>query len=175
MRDDRQGEPDLAILDLSLPDGHGLEVLKDLHASHPKLRLLIFSMHDENLYGERALKSGAHGYVSKDESPDGVIDAIRRVLDGEIAISPRLASRMLKAAVSAGASERPAMERLSDRELEIFQLMGGGLGTKEIADRLHLGVKTVETFRARIKRKLDIHSISELIALAARSMAMSRL
>ncbi|HYR57860.1 MAG TPA: response regulator transcription factor [Chthoniobacteraceae bacterium] len=168
-------QPDLAIIDLSLPDGHGLEVLKDLRSTHPELRVLVFSMHDENLYGERALKSGAHGYVMKDESPESVLRAIRRVLSGEIAVSPRLANRMLKSAVSGGTGERTSIESLSDRELEIFQLMGGGLETKEIASRLHLGIKTIETFRARIKRKLGIGSISELIALAARSMAMSRL
>lgn len=163
--------PDLAIIDLSLRVSHGLEVIKSIRAVHPRLRLLVFSMHDEMIYAERTLHAGAQGYVMKHESPEQLLEAIRLVLEGEIAVSPRIASRVLKAGAARRAPDRHGIERLSDRELEIFQLMGRGLDTKEIATRLGIGIKTVETFRTRIKGKLGIASMSELIAQAAHWIA----
>lgn len=159
--------PDVAIIDLSLRHGHGLDVIKMLHTKHPEIRLLVFSMHDETVFGERALHSGAHGYVMKHEPPERIVDAIREVLGGKSAISSRLQQRLIRGAASRR-SNRLATERLSNREMEVFQFMGQGLATKEIAARLQRQTKTIETFRARIKRKLGVGTISELIACAAR-------
>jgi DNA-binding NarL/FixJ family response regulator len=162
--------PDLAIVDLSLPDGHGLDLIRDIHLRHPEVRLLVFSMHDEQTYGERALLSGAQGYVMKDESPDHVLGAIRKVLSGQISISPHLSERLLQSAASGRhmMSKKPPMERLSNRELEVLEWMGQGLSVKDIAQRLHRSAKTIETHRQRLKDKLQIKSNSELIAHAAR-------
>lgn len=161
-------QPDLVLLDLSLPDGHGLDLAKDIHATDPDVRVLIFSMHDEQLYGERALRAGARGYVMKHESPERVIQAMRQVLAGEIAVSPDLTREMLKTASRKnGSGKLPSLDLLSDRELEVFHLIGTGLTTKEIADKLRRGVKTIETHRLRLKEKLGIKSHAELIARAA--------
>jgi DNA-binding NarL/FixJ family response regulator len=162
-----KSEPDVCILDLSLPDGHGLELLKNLHARYPELRIVVFTMHEENLYGERVLQAGARGYITKHETADAVLNAIRRVLNGEIAVSPTMATRLVRTAIRQDQTPRTGVERLSDRELEIFQLLGRGMDTKEIAGQLKRSVKTVETFRGRIKKKLSIRTLSELIAQAA--------
>jgi DNA-binding NarL/FixJ family response regulator len=164
--------PDLAVVDLSLPNGHGLDLIREIHALHPEVLLLVFSMHDEQTYGERALLSGAQGYVMKDESPDAVLAAIRKVLHGQISISAHLSERlMLTAARGRGQQARkPAMERLSNRELEVLEWMGQGMSIKAIAQRLNRSAKTIETHRQRLKDKLQIRSNSELIAHAARWM-----
>jgi DNA-binding NarL/FixJ family response regulator len=160
--------PDLVVVDLSFPSGHGLDLIKDIHARHPQVRLLVFSMHDENIYGERALLAGAQGYVMKDESPEQVLAAIRKVLAGKIAISANLSNRMLQTAVGdRGMSAKPAMERLSNRELEVFEMIGRGMNTREIATSLRRSAKTVETHRLRLKVKLQITANSELIVKAA--------
>jgi len=164
-------EPELVILDLSMAEGHGLELTAEIHDKFPSIRLLVFSMHDESLYGERALRSGAHGYVMKDEEPDQLVTAVRRVLAGEVAISPRLAGIMLKSIPREGRSV--GLAKLSDRELEIFRMIGSGLATKEIAARLHRGIKTIETHRLRMKEKLSIATNAELIAKAASWLATS--
>lgn len=169
-----QYQPHLAILDMSLPDGHGLELIKDIHSRHPEVRMLVFSMHDENLYGERALRAGAQGYLMKHEPPEKVHDAVRRVLAGKMAVSDELAQRLLNNLTTPRPTQASGIERLSDRELEIFQLLGQGLGTKEIADRLTRSVKTVETYRQRIKEKLGIGSAPELVAKAAHWVAQNR-
>ena len=161
--------PDIAVVDLTLPNGHGLDLIRELHARHPSLRLLVFSMHDEQTYGERALLLGAQGYVMKDESPDRVIEAILDVLAGRISVSPNLSYRLLQTA-SGGrrpGATKPPLERLSNRELEILEWIGQGLSVKIIAQRLHRSVKTVETHRQRLKDKLHIKSNPELIAQAA--------
>jgi DNA-binding NarL/FixJ family response regulator len=160
--------PDLAVLDINLPDGHGLELIKEIHARDPKIRLLVFSMHDENLYGERVLRAGAQGYLMKNESPDKIIDSIRRILDGKLAVSEELSHRLLSEATQRSRSKGPGMEQLSDRELEVFELIGQGLDTKEIAHRLKRGVKTIDTYCLRIKEKLKIGTMSELVARASR-------
>jgi DNA-binding NarL/FixJ family response regulator len=162
--------PDLAIVDLSLPNGHGLDLIKEVHARHPKIRLLVFSMHDEQVYGERALLSGAQGYVMKDVSPDEVMEAIRNVLAGKISVSVPLSRQLVLTAAAGGRrarAKRPPMERLSNRELEILGWLGQGMSVKAIAERLHRSSKTVETHRQRLKVKLHIKSNSELIAHAA--------
>jgi DNA-binding NarL/FixJ family response regulator len=163
----KRHRPDLAIVDLTLPDGHGLELLKEIRALYPKVRLLVFSMHDEIIYGERTLLAGAQGYVMKDAPPETLLAAIRSVLAGKIAVSPDLSERMLRSAARSR-TPKPPMERLSDRELEVFELIGRGVSTKEIADRLHRSVKTIETHRQRLKTKLQIKGHAELIAQAAR-------
>jgi len=170
MREVTMHHPDLAVVDLSLPNGHGLDLIKDLHARFPDVRLLVFSMHDEQTYGERALLSGAQGYVMKDESPDEVLAAIRKVLSGRISISAHLSARLAEAAASArGAKARKLpMERLSNRELEVLEWMGQGKSVKAIALRLERSAKTIETYRQRLKDKLNIETNSELIAHAAR-------
>lgn len=161
--------PDLVVVDLALPNGHGLDLIKELHARYPAMRLLVFSMHDEQTYGERALLSGAQGYVMKDESPDHVLEAIRDVLAGKISVSPKLSSRLLQTATGGRRllAKKPPMERLSDRELEVLEWIGQGLSVKTIAQRLHRSAKTIETHRQRLKDKLHIKSNSELIAQAA--------
>lgn len=160
-------QPDLVILDLVLPDGHGLDLAKDIHALYPEVRLLIFSMHEEHLYCERSLRAGASGYVMKHEPSDYVIKSIRDVLAGEVVVSPRLTKQMLQTARKPGASRLPSLESLTDRELEVFHLIGAGMATKEIAERLHRGVKTIETHRLRLKQKLGVKSHTELVAKAA--------
>jgi DNA-binding NarL/FixJ family response regulator len=165
--------PDLAIIDLSIPDGHGLDLAKDIHSQHPEIALLIFTMHDDGLYGERALRSGARGYVMKHEKPERILSAIRLLLKGEVVVSPQLAGQLLKSATAGKGSPVPSIERLSDRELEILQMIGSGLETKEIAVRLRRGIKTIETHRLRLKEKLSISSNSELIAKAASWVALA--
>lgn len=162
-----QTHPDLAIVDISLPDAHGLELIKDIHARFPQLRMVVFSMHDEELYGERALRAGARGYVTKNEPPGRIVQAVREVFAGRLAVSDALAQKLLSAMHSSNASTSSNIELLSDRELEVFQLLGQGVGTREIAERLNRGVKTIETYRTRIKEKLAVTSASELIVRAA--------
>lgn len=163
--------PDIAIVDINLPDGHGLELIKEIHARDPEVRLLVFSMHDEHLYGERVLRAGAQGYLMKSESPEKIIEAIHRVLAGRLAVSDELSNRLLADATRQGRSKATAMQQLSDRELEVFELIGQGLGTKDIANRLNRGVKTIDTYRLRIKEKLQVGTATELVAKAARWVA----
>jgi DNA-binding NarL/FixJ family response regulator len=157
-------EPDLAIVDISLPTMGGLELIKHMQALYPDMRTLVVSRHDEALYAERAIRAGARGYVMKLEAGDLIVQAVRRVLSGGIYVSEEINERLLLGL----ASGRPQLtqsplEVLSDRELEVFELTGRGLGTREIAERLHLSVKTVESYRARIKDKLSLKSASELM------------
>lgn len=162
-------KPDLALVDLTLPDKGGIELIKDLKAVEPKLRMLVVSMHDEALYAERALRAGAAGYIMKVEGGRKLLAAIRRVLAGEIYVSEAIASRILR-----GVSGQPAdaarsqVEDLSDRELEVFRLFGAGISTRKIGERLHLSAKTIEAHRSNIKTKLGISTASELISYAAR-------
>lgn len=166
--------PDLAIVDINLPDGHGLELIKEIHVIDPGLRLLVFSMHDERLYGERVLRAGAHGYLMKSEAPEKIIDAIHRVLSGRLAVSEELSQRILSETTSRKPSKESGIQQLSDRELEVFELLGQGLSTKEIAGRLNRSVKTIDTYRLRIKEKIQIGSANELVAKAARWVAENK-
>ena len=144
-------------------------MIKTTRARYPDLPALVLSMHDESLYGERALRAGAMGYLMKKEASDRILTAIRQVLNGEIYASEALQTRLLQEIVDSGSSltEDP-IDRLSNRELEIFQLIGQGRGTRQIADELHVSVKTVETHRQHIKRKLGLVSASELVRHAVR-------
>ena len=157
-------ELDLVVTDVSLPGMSGLELTKHLTAVRPELPVLVISRHDEALYAERALRAGAKGYVQKLEDPDVIVAAVRRVLRGGIHVSPDIADRLLQG-ISGGtnlAKESPAGV-LSDRELEVFEMTGRGIATREIAERLHLSVKTVESYRARIKEKLGLQTAAELM------------
>lgn len=160
-------KPDVAIVDISLSDRSGIELIKDIKVRSPALPVLALSMHDEVLYAERALRAGAKGYVMKQEATEKVMSAIRRVLHGEIALSEKMATRMLAQLVTAkpGGSGSP-VERLSDRELEIFMMIGKGIGTREIAEKLFLSIKTVEAHREHIKEKLNFRSGAELLRYA---------
>lgn len=160
-------KPDLAIVDISLKDSDGIQLVKNLKARYPDLLTLVLSLHDEGLYAERALRAGASGYVMKQSPLATVLTAIRKVLDGGIYVSEKIADHMLAQASGAKSARSVSpIERLSDREREVFRKIGQGLGTKEIADQLHLSFKTVETYRAHIKIKLQIANAAEMIQKA---------
>ena len=160
----RQTPIDLAIVDLTLKDISGLDLIKQLKASMPKLKTLVLSMHDENLYAERALRAGAGGYIMKQEDSKVLVGAIRTVMTGEIYLSKEIASKMIgKMTGSTGSDELTPVQRLSDRELEVFELLGKGLGTRQIADRLCISIKTVQAHREHIKGKMKISNASELV------------
>jgi DNA-binding NarL/FixJ family response regulator len=162
-----QTRPDIVIADISLKESHGLELIKDLQVRCPSLPVLVLSMHDESLYAERVLRAGAKGYITKQEATKKILQAIRQVLDGQIYISEKMASRMVSKMVTGRAEEgKSAIERLTDRELEVFSLIGKGQGTRRIASELHLGIKTVESYRARIKEKLDLKDGTQLLQQA---------
>jgi DNA-binding NarL/FixJ family response regulator len=162
-------QPDIAIVDISLASGSGIELIKDIKSSHARVAVMVLSMHDELLYAERALRAGAGGYIMKSEATQKVIQAIRAVLGGEIYVSPRVASLMAQKFVGgkAGKTNFP-IEQLSDRELEVFQLLGCGYSTRQISEHLHVGFKTVQGYSARIKEKLNLANINELMREAIR-------
>lgn len=158
-------EPDLAVVDISLPGMSGMELIKHLQARKPDLATLVVSRHDESLYAERAIRAGAKGYIMKLEAGEVIVKAVRRVLNGGIYVSDEINERLLLSMATGGkerVSQSP-LEVLSDRELEVFELTGRGEGTRDIAERLHLSVKTVESYRARIKNKLNLESATELM------------
>ena len=160
--------PDLAIVDLSLGESAGLELLKSLQRIHPSVPLLVLSMHDESLYAERAFRAGARGYINKRESAQRVVEAIRRVLAGKLYISEKAAEILASRTRSGSRAERPAIERLSDRELEVFEKLGQGVGTRQIAEDFRVSIKTVQAYCARIKEKLNVGSATELLREAMR-------
>lgn len=156
--------PDIAIIDISLKQGNGLELVKRLRARDEALRIVVWSMYPESLYAERILHAGAMGYVNKGSETGEIMRAIRAVLAGKVYLSEELSAKLLGRVVGgAKAAERSAIESLSDRELEAFRLMGEGLNTEKIARQMHVSPKTVETYRARIKEKLGLSNITELI------------
>jgi DNA-binding NarL/FixJ family response regulator len=157
-------KPDILILDISLNGPDGLELLKNIRITSPRLPVLVLSMHDESIYAERALRAGANGYIMKQEATEKVLVALRRLLSGEIHVSDRIANNMLRHYVrGANVSEHSSVSDLSDRELEVFRLIGEGQGTRQIAEALHLSVKTVESYQAHIKEKLSLRSARELV------------
>jgi len=155
--------PDLVIMDITLKGSHGLELLKNLKAQHPKLPVLVLSMHDESLYAERMVRAGAMGYLIKQEATRNILTAIRKVLAGEVYLSERMAARLMRNLVGNQPNPASLTDSLSDRELEVFQMIGRGLGTRRIAEELKVGVKTVESYRARIKEKLRLSDGDELL------------
>jgi len=168
-------QPDLLIVDVSLEGPDGLDLLKTVRLRDPALPVLVLSMHDESLYAERALRAGARGYIMKQAATEGLLGAIRRILGGDIYVSDRVASRMLQQFTGrATPTERSPVEGLSDRELEVFRMIGQGHGTREIADLLHLSVKTVESYQAHIKEKMSLKNSRELVQHAVRWVSNER-
>src|ERR1700680_2373936 len=156
--------PDVLIVDISLNGPDGLDLLKNIRTTHPALPVLILSMHDESIYAERALRAGANGYIMKQEATEKVLVAVRRILNGEIYVSDRVANKMLKHYITgSGTLRNSSIGDLSDRELEVFRLIGEGHGTRQISKELHLSIKTVESYQAHIKEKLSLRSARELM------------
>ena len=156
--------PDVALVDISLKGGNGLELIKNIKARWPDLPLLVLSMHDETLYAERALRAGSLGYIMKEEAIDKVLTAIRHVIAGEIFLSDRMKGRMLNQLVGGRIKQgTSSIDNLSDRELEVFRLIGEGRGTRQIAEELRLSVRTVEAYREYIKDKLNLKNGTELV------------
>ena len=161
--------PDMVVVDISLKETSGIELIKDIKTQYPHLPVLALSMHDESLYAERALRAGAKGYIMKAEATEKVITAIHKVMSGELYVSDRMAAKMVRKLVGSGpAIGTSPIDRLSDRELEVFLLIGQGRGTRQIAEKLHLSIKTIETYRAHMKEKLNLENAAELLQYAIR-------
>jgi DNA-binding NarL/FixJ family response regulator len=159
----KEDQPDLAIIDISLAEENGLDLVKEIAINHSGLPVLVLSLHDESVWAERAIRAGARGYVMKKEASESVISAIRNILDGKIHVSPSMMAHLLdKFQGNPDAQGAPTVDVLTDRELEVFRLIGSGLSTREIAERMRLGIKTIGTYRDRIKQKLCIKSATEL-------------
>jgi DNA-binding NarL/FixJ family response regulator len=157
-------KPDVALIDISLNGASGIELLKNIKVRFPRLKMLVLSMHDESVYAHRALRAGASGYIMKQEGTEKVLLALRKVLHGEVYLSDRLGNRLLHTLVNGRAPLTSSpVEELSDCELEVFNLIGQGHGTRPIAERLHLSIKTIESHRAHIKQKLNLQNASELV------------
>jgi DNA-binding NarL/FixJ family response regulator len=157
-------KPDILVVDISLNGPDGLDLLKDVRTRYPELPVLILSMHDESIYAERALRAGAQGYIMKQEATEKVLVALRRILSHEIYVSERIANRMLQRYIgSPSAGSSSSIADLTDRELEVFRLIGEGHSTRQIAEELHISVKTVESYQAHIKEKLSLRSARELV------------
>ncbi len=164
-----KAKPDLAVIDLLLKSSSGLELIKDLHARWPRLLILVVSMQDEVLYAERVLRAGARGYITKQQATRNILAAIRRVLDGGVYLTDKMASSVLsRLARNPEAIPDSIADLLSDRELQVFELTGIGLSTRAIAERLHVDLRTVETYRGRIREKLKLEDSSALLQLAIR-------
>lgn len=160
--------PDVAVIDVALKTSSGIELIKRLRSRHEHLRMIVWSMYGEDLYAERALGAGASGYITKEQATDKIVDAIRHVLEGKIYLSPAMSERLLRryvGPVARGPRDSP-IDTLSDRELEVFRLIGQGIKTAEIAARLHLSIKTVETYRDRIRAKLELGDGAKLVLRA---------
>ena len=169
-------KPDIIIVDISLHGPDGLDLLKSVRAKDPGLPVLVLSMHDESIYAERSLRAGANGYIMKQEATENVLVALRRILNHEVYVSPEVANKMLQRFVSARTAhgKHSALDELSDRELEVLRLMGEGLGTRQIADALHLSVKTVESYQAHLKDKLALKNSRELVQYAVQWVITSK-
>jgi DNA-binding NarL/FixJ family response regulator len=167
--------PDVAIIDIALKSGSGLDLIKRVKARDESIRLLVWSMYSETHYAERALRAGALGYITKEQATEKIIEAIRRVLAGKVYLSEPMAEQLLGRAVGGGGEQltRPLLATLSDRELEVFRLIGEGLDTTQIAAQMRLSPKTVETYRARIKEKLHLTSSRELLRQAVQWLGQS--
>jgi DNA-binding NarL/FixJ family response regulator len=162
-------QPDLVLADITLPGRNGIELIKDIQAVVSGMAVLVISMHDEAIYAERVLRAGGRGYIMKQEGGEKLMQAIRQVLSGQIFVSETISARILELFSGHGAHlSKTPLERLTDREFEVFQLVGRGLGRREIAQELHMSVRTAEVHRANIKKKLEHKSSSELIRFAVR-------
>jgi DNA-binding NarL/FixJ family response regulator len=168
----RKFKPDLVLVDMALPDKDGLELIKDIQALHPGLPVLAMSMQDESLYAARVLRAGGRGYVMKAEGTERLAGAIRTVLSGQVALSPRMSAKILESMVGpAGKTGEGPEAKLTDRELEVLRLFGEGWSTEEISNRLHLSPKTVDVHRAHIKEKLDLKTMPEFLRFAIQWVA----
>jgi DNA-binding NarL/FixJ family response regulator len=157
-------QPDIVITDITLKKGDGIDLVKRLVARDKDVRVLVWSMHSENQYAERALRAGARGYITKEQATQQIMEAIRQVMAGKVYLSPAMAEKLLRRTVDGGKTlDRSPIDALTDRELEVLRLIGEGVKTQEIAERLHISVKTVETHRDRIKKKLNLKDGTELI------------
>jgi DNA-binding NarL/FixJ family response regulator len=164
-----KNKPDVVLTDLTMPGRSGLEFIKDLVAADPAITILVVSMHDEVVYAERALRAGARGYIMKEAGGEALLAAIRRVLGGEVYVSPRMSTRILEAlSTRKPRGSTSPIENLTDREFEIFQLIGQGKSTRDIAGQLHLSTKTVDVHRSHLKEKLDLKDVTALIRHAVR-------
>jgi DNA-binding NarL/FixJ family response regulator len=162
-------QPEIAIVDISMEGGSGLELIKNIRANYPNVVVIVLSMHDEAIYAERSLRAGARGYIMKREATKRVLEAIRCVLGGKLYMSDKMAMMMAEKFVDGRPkTEGSVVEKLSDRELEVFQLLGRGYNTRQIADELHVSFKTVQSFCARIKEKLNFSNAAELLREAVR-------
>ena len=160
-------KPDVAIIDITLQGTNGIELIKNIVAQWPELPILVLSMHDESLYAERALRAGSKGYVMKQEATEKLTGALRRILNGQIYVSEKLADKMMRKAIDGKAMQDSSpVSVLSDRELEVLQLIGQGHGTRQIAEDLNLSVKTIESHRAHIKEKLNLKTAPEMVRFA---------
>lgn len=168
----KQLTPDVALVDLMLKGASGTDLIKSLKSRHQSIPILVLSMHDEAVYAERALRAGAHGYIMKEEATSQVLTALRKVLQGDVYVSDRMVSRILRRMV--GGAHGGGIDSLSDRELEVFQWIGRGLSVSEIAERLQVSPKTVETYRAHIKEKLKLANSAEVMRFAVQWLAHER-
>jgi DNA-binding NarL/FixJ family response regulator len=157
-----RAKPDLVLVDLSLKTGHGIELIEKIKARNSQIKTLVSSMHDETLFAERVLRAGAMGYITKQEPPEMLLKAIRQVLRGELYLSPRMTSRLLRRVAEGGATREDPVQTLSNREVEVYEMIGQGLTIQQIAQRLHLSPKTVETHREKVKQKLNVKNSAEL-------------
>lgn len=163
----RMTKPDIAIVDITLRGSSGLELIKDLKAQEIEVPVLVLSMHDEELYAERVLRAGAKGYISKHEATTTLAEAIEQVVHGEVYLGGKMTAQVLKRMAGGKAGKLGGLELLADRELEVFQMIGKGYNSRRIAEQLHLGESTIETYRARIKDKLGLRDAAELYTRAA--------
>ena len=161
-------KPDMVIVDISLKEKNGLELIKDIKVQYPDLPTLALSMHHESLYAERVLRAGARGYIMKQQATENIIKAIHNILNGQIYVSDKMTEKIMYKLMGRrkDKAEASTAEILSDRELEVFLLIGKGHGTSQIADRLYLSVKTIESYRAHIKEKLSLSNATELLQYA---------
>jgi DNA-binding NarL/FixJ family response regulator len=166
--------PDVAIVDISLKNSNGIDLIRRIKDRNVSVRILVWSMYPENLYAERVLRAGAHGYLNKGQATHHVLEAVRAILQGQVYVSAQLANRLLYQVVGRKPAQRLTIDSLSDRELEAFQLLGEGMTTELIAERMHVSPKTIETYRARIKEKLGISNRTELIQRAAQWVVESK-
>lgn len=161
-------QPDVVVVDISLESGSGMELLKSIKAVHPHVKTMVLSMHDETLYAERALHAGARGYIMKREAAKKVIAGIRAIHGGQLFVSEKISAQLAEKFVGGGAAENSPVSILSDRELQVFELLGRGQSTRQISEHLHVGFKTVQAYSARIKEKLKLANATELMREAIR-------
>jgi DNA-binding NarL/FixJ family response regulator len=163
-------KPDIVVVDIALKTSNGIELTKNIKARAPKQAILVISMHDESIYAERAIRAGAMGYLMKQEASEKIVAAIRRLLNGEISLSDKIMEKMLHHLVNKrGDTTQFSIDTLSDREMEVFQLIGNGYGTRQIAQKLNLSSKTIDSYREHLKTKLNLNSGAELVRYAIQS------